>query len=155
MKLLKDIRAAVGKKVQFAGPDGWTPYSATAAARVGRAGHVRQLRGPAAREAAAKGKAFIAAFSKYAAPHGRAPPPYSVYQAQAAQIMLDAIAKSNGTRVGVNASCSRRSVKNGIMGTFHFDRNGDIISDKAISFDRIKGKTGSTAFVVILKVEVS
>ena len=32
---------------------------------------------------------------------GELPPPYAVYQAQAAQIMLDAIAKSNGTRSSV------------------------------------------------------
>jgi len=42
-------------------------------------------------------------------------------------------------------------VTNGIMGTFHFDKNGDITPTKAISMDRIKGKTGVPAGSVILR----
>ena len=44
-------------------------------------------------------------------------------------------------------------VKNGIMGTFHFDHNGDIVPTKAISFDQLRGNTGVPVFAVILKVK--
>jgi hypothetical protein len=44
-------------------------------------------------------------------------------------------------------------VNNGIMGTFHFDRNGDIVPTKAISFDQLRGTTGVYVFVVITKVK--
>ena len=47
------------------------------------------------------GKAFLAAFTKA---NGKAPDPYSVYAAQAAVVMLNAIAKSNGTRAGLSFS---------------------------------------------------
>jgi branched-chain amino acid transport system substrate-binding protein len=152
VKLLKDIRAAVGKKVQFAGPDGWTPYSATAAAGSAAQGMLVTYAGLPLEKLPAKGQAFIKAFSKFLhLPAGELPPPYSVYQAQAAQIILTAIAKSNGTRADVNAKLFASHVTNGIMGTFHFDKNGDITPTKAISMDRIKGKTGVPAGAVILR----
>jgi branched-chain amino acid transport system substrate-binding protein len=152
VKLLKDIRAAVGKKVQFAGPDGWTPYSATAAAGSAAQGMLVTYAGLPLEKLPAKGQAFIKAFSKFLhLPAGELPPPYSVYQAQAAQIILAAIAKSNGTRADVNAKLFASRVTNGIMGTFHFDKNGDITPTKAISMDRIKGKTGVPAGSVILR----
>jgi branched-chain amino acid transport system substrate-binding protein len=152
VKLLKDIRAAVGSKVQFAGPDGWTPYSATAAAGSAAQGMLITYAGLPLEKLPATGKAFIRAFSKFLKlPSGELPPPYAVYQAQAAQIMLNAIAKSNGTRGDVTAKMFATHVNNGIMGTFHFDKNGDITPTKAISMDRIKGKTGVPAGSVILK----
>jgi branched-chain amino acid transport system substrate-binding protein len=152
VKLLKDIRAAVGPKVQFAGPDGWTPYSATAAAGSAAQGMLVTYAGLPLEKLPATGKAFIRAFSKYLKlPAGQLPPPYSVYQAQGAQIMLNAIAKSNGTRADVNAKMFATHVTNGIMGTFHFDKNGDILPYKAIAMDRITGKTGVPAGSVILK----
>ena len=64
-------------------------------------------------------------------------PPYAVYQGQAAQIMFDAIAKSNGTRAAVTSELFKTNVKNGIMGNIRFDKNGDIVPIKAISFDRV------------------
>ena len=152
VKLLKDIRAAVGPKVQFAGPDGWTPYSATAAAGSAAQGMLVTYAGLPLEKLPATGKAFIRAFSKYLKlPAGQLPPPYSVYQAQGAQIMLNAIAKSNGTRADVNSKMFATHVTNGIMGTFHFDKNGDILPYKAIAMDRITGKTGVPAGSVILK----
>jgi branched-chain amino acid transport system substrate-binding protein len=152
VKLLKDIRAAVGSKVQFAGPDGWTPYSATAAAGSAAQGMLITYAGLPLEKLPAKGKAFISAFSKFLKlPKGELPPPYAVYQAQAAQIMLGAIARSNGTRSDVTAKMFSSRVVNGIMGTFHFDKNGDITPTKAIAMDRIKGKTGVPAGSVILK----
>ncbi len=79
-------------------------------------------------------------------------PPYAVYQAQAAQIMLGAIARSDGTRASVVREMFRTRVNNGIMGTFRFDRNGDIVPNKWISFDQLRGKTGVPVFAVVEKV---
>ena len=39
----------------------------------------------------------------------------------------------------------KTNVKNGIMGTFHFDRNGDTVPLKWISFDQLRGKTRAYA----------
>ena len=56
--------------------------------------------------------------------------------------MLDAIARSNGTRSSVSDQLFKTNVKNGIMGTFHFDKNGDICPTKNISFDGAQGQRG-------------
>ena len=47
------------------------------------------------------------------------------YAAQAAAVLLDAIAASDGTRSSVNAHLRSARVRNGIIGSFSFDRNGD------------------------------
>ena len=95
------------------------------------------------------------AFSKFLKlKKGELPPPYSVYQAQAAQVIMEAIGRSNGTRTSVTQQLFKTSVVNGIMGTFHFDKNGDIVPTKAISFDKLslKKKTGVFVYASILKV---
>ena len=97
------------------------------------------------------GKAFIKAFKKYLGIK-TLPPPYAVYQAQAAQIMLDSIKRSNGTRSSVTSQMFKTRVKNGIMGTFHFDKNGDIAPLKWISFDQLRGNNGVAVFAVLRKV---
>ncbi len=99
----------------------------------------------------ATGKKFMRDFRAYAKIKGQLPP-YSVYQAQAAQIMLGAIARSDGTRLSVVREMFRTNIKNGIMGSFRFDRNGDIVPNKWISFDQLRGKTGVPVFAVVEKV---
>jgi ABC-type branched-subunit amino acid transport system substrate-binding protein len=46
--------------------------------------------------------------------------------AQAAQLVLSAIARSDGTRASVLRNLRASRVTDGILGSFHFDRNGDI-----------------------------
>ena len=94
----------------------------------------------------------MAGFRAYAKITGQIPP-YAVYQGQSAQIMFDAIARSNGTRASVTSQLFKTNVKNGIMGDIHFDKNGDTFPIKAITFDKLSGDTGKYAFVVITKVK--
>ena len=54
--------------------------------------------------------------------------------------MLDAIARSDGTRASVLGELQASEVRDGILGSFHFDRNGDI-SAAAIPVLRITGTT--------------
>ena len=49
----------------------------------------------------------------------------TIYGAQAARVMLDAIARSDGTRRDVTARLFETRVTGGLLGTFGFDRNGD------------------------------
>jgi branched-chain amino acid transport system substrate-binding protein len=151
-KLIKDLRAVLGAGPVFVGPDGWTPYSATLAAGSAAQGMYISYAGLPLEKLPKTGKAFIKAFKKYLGTKAL-PPPYAVYQAQGAQIMLNAIAHSNGTRASVTKALFRTRVKNGIMGTFHFDKNGDIVPTKAISFDQLRGNTGVPVFEVVLKVK--
>jgi branched-chain amino acid transport system substrate-binding protein len=151
VKLIKDLRAAVGPRPVFVAPDGFTPYSATLEAGSAAQGMVISYAGQPLSKLGPAGKKFMAQFRAYAKIKGNMPP-YAVYQAQAAQIMLGAIARSNGTRASVVKQMMSAKVKNGIMGTFRFDRNGDIIPNKWISFDKLKGNAGVYEFAVVTKV---
>ena len=56
---------------------------------------------------------------------GKAVDPYAIYGAQAAQIMFDAIAASDGSRADVIAKMFETEVTDGLLGTFSFNENGD------------------------------
>jgi len=152
VKLIKDIRAAVGPKPLFTAPDGFTPYSATLGAGSAAQGMVISYAGQPLSKLPPTGQKFIKEFRAYAKIKGNMPP-YAVYQAQAAQVMLGAIAASNGTRGSVVKAMFATNVKNGIMGTFHFDKNGDTVPFKWISFDKLKGNAGVYEFAVVTKVK--
>ncbi len=49
----------------------------------------------------------------------------ALYAAQATEVMLDAVARSNGTRKSVTRALLTSCVRNGILGSFCFDANGD------------------------------
>jgi ABC-type branched-subunit amino acid transport system substrate-binding protein len=49
----------------------------------------------------------------------------AVYAAQAATVLLDAIARSNGTRGSVIDELFRTGVADGLLGAFRFDARGD------------------------------
>jgi ABC-type branched-subunit amino acid transport system substrate-binding protein len=46
--------------------------------------------------------------------------------AQATELVLDAIAASDGTRASVLERLRTRTVRRGILGSFRFDENGDM-----------------------------
>jgi branched-chain amino acid transport system substrate-binding protein len=152
VKLLKDLRAVLGPKVQFAGPDGWTPESATLAAGAAAQGMYISYAGQPLSKLGKTGKDFIKNLAKYSHWKGQMPP-YPVYQGQSAQVMLAAIAKSNGTRLSVIDQLHKLHVVNGIMGTFHFDKNGDIVPFKWISIETLKGNAGVYTYAVVTKVK--
>jgi branched-chain amino acid transport system substrate-binding protein len=51
--------------------------------------------------------------------------PYAIYGAQAAQVLLDAIENSDGTRSDVIAKMFATEVTDGLLGSFKFNENGD------------------------------
>jgi YVTN family beta-propeller protein len=68
-------------------------------------------------------------------------PLYGVLEAgQAAQLVLDAIARSDGTRASVLEELRASEVENGLLGSFRFDRNGDITTG-VVSILRVTGST--------------
>ena len=56
---------------------------------------------------------------------GKAIDPYAIYGAQSAQIVLDAIAESDGSRADIIAKMFATEVENGLLGDFGFNENGD------------------------------
>jgi branched-chain amino acid transport system substrate-binding protein len=70
------------------------------------------------------GARFVERFSRTQA--GVAVEPTAVYAAQATEVLLDAIGRSDGTRASVVDELFRTRVRNGLLGSFSFDGNGDI-----------------------------
>ncbi len=60
--------------------------------------------------------------------------------AQATELVLDAIARSDGTRASVLERLRASKVDDGILGSFGFDRNGDITT-ASVPIVRIVGAT--------------
>ena len=122
-KLIKDLRAGLGPDVQLLGPDGWTPISATVQG-AGTAVNGMYITQPGipSKDLTGEGKVFVDDFK---AKYGKEPDPYANYAAQAASILLEAIAKSDGTRASVTEGLFNVDVKNGILGSFSIDENGD------------------------------
>jgi hypothetical protein len=56
---------------------------------------------------------------------GREIDPYAIYGAQAAQILFDAIAASDGSRGDIIAKMFEAEVQDGLIGSFEINENGD------------------------------
>ena len=91
------------------------------------------------------GKAFIVGLGKVA---GNEPNPYSVYAAQAAEVLIAAIARSDGSRGSISAQLFNTKVKNGLLGPFTINKNGDT-SSNPVAIYKIKGGK-STDFKIIV-----
>jgi branched-chain amino acid transport system substrate-binding protein len=145
-KLIKDIRAGTSKAVKIMAPDGFTPVSATiqqgGTAAEGATVSVAGLPNTALKGA---GKAFVKAFTT--ADH-RTPDPYSVYAAQAAEIVVQAIKQSNGTRADIAKQLFKVKLKGSILGNVSFTANGDVTANPVTIYRVKRGKT--TTFKVIV-----
>jgi branched-chain amino acid transport system substrate-binding protein len=134
-RLIKDLRAGVGPGVQILAPDGFAvPELGDATGPAGEGMTVsvagvppRALEGPGAR--------FV---SEFGVALGEIPEPYSVYAAQATELLLDAISRSDGTRASVIEELFRSRVENGILGDFAIGASGDTTAN-AVTIYRITG----------------
>jgi ABC-type branched-subunit amino acid transport system substrate-binding protein len=71
---------------------------------------------------------------------GEADTGYVLETAQAAELVVQAIARSDGTRASVLEQLKASRVKDGLLGSFRFDRNGDI-TPATVPILRITGST--------------
>jgi DNA-binding SARP family transcriptional activator/ABC-type branched-subunit amino acid transport system substrate-binding protein/DNA-binding beta-propeller fold protein YncE len=134
-RLIKDLRASLGPQVQFMAPDGFAvPGLADAVGLAGKGMTVsvagvppKTLEGPGARLVSRFGDAL-----------GQAPEQYAVYAAQATQLLLDAISRSNGTRPSVIKELFASRVVNGILGDFAITASGDTTAN-TVTIYRIEG----------------
>jgi branched-chain amino acid transport system substrate-binding protein len=145
--LIGDLRDALGPDVPLIAGDGFMPPE----------GLVR-LAGPAAEgmylalyglpddELPPTGKRFLEEFE---ATYGGPTPWYmATYGAQALEILLDAIARSDGTRPSVNTELRRTIVEDGILGDIRFDENGDLVEGPVTFFRAVGPREPSTNEVV-------
>jgi branched-chain amino acid transport system substrate-binding protein len=123
-RVVHDLRVRLGASVDLLGPDGLTPLPLLVK-RAGRAAlgmHV-SLAGVVTDGLSPAGARFARRFEKVQA--GVEVQPSAVYAAQAAEVLLDAIARSDGTRASVLEELFATEVRNGLLGSFAFDANGD------------------------------
>jgi branched-chain amino acid transport system substrate-binding protein len=144
-KLIKDIRNGA-KNVKIMAPDGFTPVSATVqeagSAAEGITVSVAGLPNSALK---GEGKSFVQAFTKA---DKRAPDPYSVYAAQAAEALVAAIAQSNGSRSDVTAQLFKIKLKNSILGALSFNANGDVTANP-VTIYKVTGGKSTTLKVIV------
>jgi len=142
-QVVRELRSQLGPKVTLLAPDGFTPVSLMLA-RSGDAGRGMyiSLNGLTLERLGPAGKRFVRAFA--ATQPGAEIEPTAVYAAQSAEVLLDAIARSDGTRASVTRELFRTRVTGGLLGDFTFDENGDI-SESPVTILRAERGGGSTA----------
>ena len=128
--LLKALRDRLGPKIALIAPD-YVGY-AEPGMYLTTTSRANESLGPAGRRFLRK---FRATQPDRAVPSAR----YIPEAAQAAEALLKAIERSDGTRASVTRELRRLEIENGILGSFRFDRNGDM-TPAAITVFRVTGK---------------
>jgi branched-chain amino acid transport system substrate-binding protein len=122
-RLIKDLRAALGPNAELLGPDAFNNLDAlvegAGAAAEGFAPLIAVLPNDQLPD---PGREFAESFNQR---FGSRPCCFSVHAAQAARMMLDAIAASDGSRRQVLAHLFHTPVDDGYVGSFRLDRYGD------------------------------
>jgi branched-chain amino acid transport system substrate-binding protein len=151
-KLVKDLRAGLGPNVTLLGPDGWTPISATIEG-AGAAANEMYISQPGipVDQLAGAGKTFVQDFEKDT---GKSTvDPYTAYAAQASDVLLDAIDRAGTDDRGkIAEELFNTDVKDGILGSFKIDENGDTTLG-TVTFFQVKN--GEATFVKTITPELS
>jgi branched-chain amino acid transport system substrate-binding protein len=114
-------------------PDGF--FDAGNLAHIGQAGEgmLISIAGPPLDALGERGQRFT---SRLATAIGTRPYTYSIYAAQAAELLLDAIGRSDGTRASVVENVLSARIDGGILGTFAITPTGDTTS-RVVSVYRV------------------
>lgn len=122
--LVEDLRAALPRSVELVGPDSFAADDI--AQELGQAGEGMYVTVPGIPHdlLPPAGKRFAREFG---GPVNVTPGALGAPEAaQSTEVLLDAIARSDGTRASVVEELFATKVENGILGSFSFDRFGDI-----------------------------
>jgi branched-chain amino acid transport system substrate-binding protein len=126
-QVIKDKVAVLGPNdgdVKLLAPDGFTTQATIDEAGTASKGMFLSIAGVPIDEF--KGAALDFIDGLQSGPlQGKAIDPYAIYGGQAAQVMLDAIGASDGTRSDVIKKLFATNVTDGLLGSFKFDENGD------------------------------
>jgi DNA-binding SARP family transcriptional activator/ABC-type branched-subunit amino acid transport system substrate-binding protein/DNA-binding beta-propeller fold protein YncE len=137
--VIRAVRAQTDADVL--GPDGLTPLSLLARkAGPGARGAFVSLPGVITERLPAAGAAWARRFAR--TQPGAEVEPSAVYAAQAAEVALAAIARSDGTRASVLDALFATRVRGGLLGDFGFDAAGDI-SESPVTVVRVARGGGS------------
>ena len=122
--LIQDLRAALGPKIPLIAPDSFgAPDMARALGRAGEGMYVT-FPGLPLEKLPPGGRRFVRAFGRSSSELKML---YAPEAAQATEVLLDAIGRSDGTRMSVVRELFATKVRDGVLGTFSFDRFGDVV----------------------------
>lgn len=122
-QLIRALRTTLGRRYPIIGTDYFQAGSSiwqTAGGAIATGVYVSTF-GVANAQLPAAGQHFLQSF-------GRTPSWGAAYAAQATEVLLDAIARSNGTRASVLQQLHATNIRNGIVGPIRFDHSGDVIN---------------------------
>jgi len=126
-QLIKDKVAVLGPNdgdVKLIAPDGFTQQSTIDESGVENArGMFMSIAGVPIEDLEGDGQEFIEAFKEELG--GDPVDPYAAYGAQAAVVLLEAIARSDGSRSSVIQELFNTNMQNSILGSFQINENGD------------------------------
>ena len=152
-RVIRDLRASLPDAVDLLAPS--LPLSLLVQ-RAGRRafGTYVSIPGTFTDRLPAAGARFVKRFGRTQA--GVPVEPSAVYAAQATEVLLDAIARSDGTRASVIEELFRTQVTDGLLGSFSFDRNGDI-SESPVTILQVRppgasGRAGSIEGGALVRV---
>lgn len=146
--LVKALRQRLDPQVALIAPDGFLPV-ADLLQTAGRAaiGMYISISGASSQLLPPAGRRFMHALA--ASEPSSVIPAGTTYvpeAAQAAEVVLAAIARSNGTRPSVLQQLRATHLSNGILGSFGFDPSGDM-TEAPVSFFRVTGGAGGRALL--------
>lgn len=142
--LLGDLRAALGPKPVFVAQDGFAALhdlgSAVDGLYFANYGIPNDRLPP-------RGKRFLAELERKRGNVG--PDAMAAYAAQAAELLLDAIARSDGTRASVTEELLATDVDDGLLGSIRFDRYGDLVEGPFTIYRYASGEAVVDRVVVV------
>src|SRR5262245_60582068 len=134
-RLIEDLRAALEPGVTFIAPESFA--GSDLGKNLGAAGQGMLVTNPSVptEELPPAGQQLL----RDLAPSSTNPVA-AAETAQATEVLLDAIARSDGTRASVVDELFRTKITNGILGSFSFDRYGDI-TPAPVAIFRVEGES--------------
>ena len=137
-QVVRELRSKLGPKLPLLGSEGFAVISQLdRRTRDAARGMYFSLNGFVLDGLPPQGAAFVKAF-RATQPEAKIEPT-SVYAAQATEVLLDAIARSNGTRASVIQELFKTRIRDGLLGDVSFDESGDI-SQAPVTILRVTGK---------------
>ncbi len=127
-QVIKDKVAVLGPNdgdVKLFAPDGFTTQQTIDDAGPASKGMFMSVAGVPIDEFSGPAQEFAENFQNDYLKDTQRIDPYAIYGAQAAQVLLDAIGNSDGTRTDVIAKMFATEVTDGLIGSFKFNENGD------------------------------
>ncbi len=126
-QLIKDKVAVLGPNdgaVKLLGPDGFATQATIDGTGGAAAGMFLSVAGQPIDKYTGTAKDFVDGLESGPL-SGKAIDPYAIFGGQAAQVMLDAIAASDGSRSDVISKLFATDVSDGLLGSFTFNQDGD------------------------------